>query len=172
MRPGWDVYFLNIAELVRSRSTCIRRTVGAVLVRDRRILTTGYNGPPPGLPHCSELGGCLREKLNVPSGQRHEICRAVHGEQNALIQAAIHGVAVSGATLYTTTAPCSGCAKLLISAGIVRVVYIEGYPDEMSASLLSDAGVILERWAFADETRPSICEVLPEVRGTDGILGV
>jgi dCMP deaminase len=171
VRPSWDTYFLNITELVRSRSTCLRRTVGALLVRDKRILTTGYNGPPPGMRHCEELGGCLREQEGVPSGQRMELCRAVHAEANALLQAAIHGVAVRGAILYSTTAPCSGCAKLLISAGVKRVVYIEGYPDEMSAKLLSDAGAVVEKWSFVDATKPSICSVVPDMPSPSSSLG-
>lgn len=171
MRPDWDSYFLNIAQLVRTRSTCLRRTVGAIIVRDKRILTTGYNGPPSGMKHCEELGGCMREKMSIPSGQRAELCRAIHAEANAILQAAVHGLKIDESILYCTTAPCSGCAKLLISAGIKRVVYIEGYPDELSAELLAEAGVIAERWAFADETKPSICRFVPDMRISRGILG-
>lgn len=144
MRPSYDDYFLEIAQIVRKRSTCLRRSVGAVLVRDKRILTTGYNGPPPGMQHCADLGGCLREKLGVASGQRAELCRAVHAEANTIIQAAIHGVAIGGSTLYCTTAPCSGCAKLLISAGVKSIVYIEGYPDELGLEMLREAKISMQ----------------------------
>ena len=141
-RPPWDKYFLDIAELVSSRSTCLRRRVGAVLVKDKRILATGYNGPPTGITHCSETG-CLREQLNVPSGQRHELCRGLHAEQNAIIQAALHGVSVKGAAIYTTTFPCVICSKMLINAGVKVIYYREGYPDELSLQMLEEAGVEL-----------------------------
>jgi len=135
-RPSWDEYFLKIAHVVAERSTCLRRQVGVVLVRDRRILTTGYNGAPRGLRHCEEVG-CLREQLNVPSGERHELCRAVHAEANALLQAASHGIATEGATIYSTLHPCSMCAKNLINAGVVKIVYVRGYPDELSGEILA-----------------------------------
>ncbi len=122
---------MDIAHLVKSRSTCLRRKVGAVIVKDKRILATGYNGAPSGLPHCAELG-CLRERLSVPSGQRHELCRGLHAEQNAIIQAAYHGISIKGATIYTTNMPCSICMKMIINAGIVRVIYEDGYPDELT----------------------------------------
>lgn len=145
MRPSWDGYFLTLAKNVSTRSTCLRRHVGAILVRDRRILTTGYNGPPAGLKHCDEIGGCLREKLKVPSGQRLELCRAIHAEANAFLQAAIHGVSIANSTLYCTDLPCSGCAKLLIGAGVKRVVIADDtYPDELSRELLKDAGVTVD----------------------------
>ena len=120
-RPTWDDYFLDIVGLVAKRATCLRRCVGAALVRDRRILATGYNGAPSGLRHCLEIG-CLREQNNIPSGERHELCRGLHAEQNAIIQAALHGVSVKGATLYCTNHPCIICAKMIINAGIVRIV--------------------------------------------------
>lgn len=140
MRPSWDEYFMDIAELVRTRSTCLRRKVGAVVVRDNRILTTGYNGAPPGAKHCDEVG-CLREKMGIPSGERHELCRALHGEQNAVIQAAKYGISIEGATIYTTTYPCVICTKILISSGIRKIVFKEGYPDELSAKFLDESGV-------------------------------
>ncbi|RLD97454.1 MAG: cytidine deaminase [Aquificota bacterium] len=143
-RPSWDQYFMEIAFMVSSRSTCVRRRVGAVLVKDKRILATGYNGPPSGLAHCVDVG-CLREKLGIPSGERHEICRGLHAEQNAIIQAALHGVSIKGAQLYTTTFPCIICSKMLINAGIKEIFYKEGYPDELSAALLEEAGVKLVR---------------------------
>ncbi len=139
-RPSWDEYFLQMADLAAQRATCLRRKVGAVLVKDKRILATGYNGAPSGLRHCAETG-CLREKLNVPSGQRHELCRGLHGEQNALIQASLHGVSVKESTLYVTTQPCIICAKMLINAGIREIVISDGYPDEMAMEFLKEAGV-------------------------------
>ncbi len=139
-RPSWDHYFMEIARLVSSRSTCLRRRVGAVIVKDKRILATGYNGPPSGITHC-DVTGCLRERLGVPSGERHELCRGLHAEQNAIIQAALHGVSVKGAVMYTTTFPCIICTKMLINAGISRVYYAEGYPDELSRQMLEEAGV-------------------------------
>lgn len=128
--------------MVAKRSTCLRRQVGAIIVKDKRIITTGYNGAPTGIVHCSEAG-CLREKLQIPSGQRHELCRGIHAEQNAIIQAAIWGVSIKGATLYCTTQPCILCAKMLINAGIKRIVYEGEYPDELAKSLLEEAGVEL-----------------------------
>jgi len=144
-RPDWDEYFMKMAHLVSSRSTCLRRKVGAVLVKDRRILATGYNGAPQGLPHCEETG-CLRKKLKVPSGVRHEICRGLHAEQNVIIQAALHGVSIKGSTLYITCAPCSICAKMIINAGIKKVIYEDDYPDKMAEEFLKKAGVKLERY--------------------------
>jgi len=131
---------MDIAELVSKRSTCIRRSVGAVLVRDRRVLATGYNGAPSGLKHCLEVG-CLREQLSVPSGERHELCRGLHAEQNAIIQAALHGVSVNGATLYCTNHPCIICAKMIINAGIDTVVVREEYRDKLAEDMLREAGI-------------------------------
>ena len=139
-RPSWDEYFMRIAREVAGRSTCKRRKVGAVIVRDKRILTTGYNGAPRGIRHCEDRG-CLREELGVPSGERHELCRGLHGEMNALVQAAVHGVSVEGSTLYCTNRPCSLCAKMLINAGVGRIVIGEGYPDELGEELLKEAGI-------------------------------
>jgi dCMP deaminase len=141
-RPGWDQYFMEIAELVSRRSTCMRRQVGALLVKDKRILVSGYNGAPAGLRHCEEIG-CLREKLKVPSGERHELCRAIHAEQNTIIQAGVFGVSINGSTLYCTTQPCVLCSKMIIGAHIKRVVIKEGYPDELSLEMLKEAGIEL-----------------------------
>jgi dCMP deaminase len=141
-RPSWDEYFMSIAELVSSRSTCVRRKVGAVLVKDKRIIATGYNGPPSGLKHPEEVG-CLRERLNVPSGQRHELCRGLHAEQNAIIQAALHGVSTKNSILYCTHCPCSLCVKMLINAGVEKVIYREGYPDWLARELAEEAGLPL-----------------------------
>ena len=145
MRPSWDEYFMQIARDLGTRSTCLRRHVSAVIVRDKRILSTGYNGAPRGVAHCEEVG-CLREKLGIPSGQRQEICRGLHAEQNAIIQAALHGVSVEGATIYCTHQPCITCAKMIINAGIVRVVCANAYPDEFSRGMLEEASVQLEVW--------------------------
>jgi len=131
---------MNIARLVAGRSTCLRRSVGAVIVKDRRILATGYNGAPAGLPHC-ETTGCIREKLNVPHGERHELCRGIHAEQNAIIQSANYGTGISGSAIYTTHHPCSVCAKMIINAGIKRVISADGYPDELASELLAQAGI-------------------------------
>ena len=132
---------MEIADIVKTRSTCIRRQVGAVIVKDNRIITTGYNGAPSGLTHCIDNGGCERERLNVPSGQRHELCRALHAEQNAIIQAAKIGVSTEGATIYITTQPCVICAKMIINAGIKKVVYKASYPDEMAMNMLEESGI-------------------------------
>ena len=142
-RPSWDAYFMEMAEVVRKRSTCLRRSVGAVIVRDNRIMTTGYNGVPVGIEHC-ETRGCLREKLNVPSGERHELCRGLHAEQNAIIQAAHLGQSIAGGTLYCTTQPCIICAKMIINAGIQRVVIKETYPDALSEEMFKEAGITIE----------------------------
>ncbi|MBS4960959.1 MAG: dCMP deaminase family protein [Clostridiales bacterium] len=143
MRASWDEYFMQIADIVKTRSTCLRRQVGAVIVRDHRIITTGYNGAPTGLDHCLEIGGCLREKMAVPSGQRQELCRALHAEQNAIIQAANIGVSTKGATMYVTLQPCITCAKMAINAGIVRIVFCGTYPDELSMNIMNEAGIEL-----------------------------
>ena len=145
MRPSWDEYFMEIARQVATRSTCLRRHVGAVVVREKRILCTGYNGAPRGLEHC-DVVGCLREQMQIPSGQRQEICRGLHAEQNAIIQAALHGVSIEGASIYVTHQPCITCAKMIINAGIVRVVCATSYPDELSRDMLDEAGVVLEVW--------------------------
>ena len=146
-RPSWDEYFMDIARLVARRSTCLRRQVGAVMVKEKNILATGYNGTPSGIRHCEETG-CLREQLKVPSGERHELCRGLHAEQNAIIQAARHGVNISGATLYCTNSPCIICTKMLINAGVCQVVYLEGYPDRLSMDMLREAGMAVT--AFSD----------------------
>jgi dCMP deaminase len=140
-RPSWHEYFMQITALVSTRATCLRRKVGAVIVRDKRILTTGYNGPPDGITHCEDRGGCLREELGIPSGQRMELSRAIHAEQNAIIQAAKIGISIQDSTLYVTTHPCFTCAKMLINAGVKEIIYKEGYPDEFAKEILEEAGV-------------------------------
>ncbi len=144
-RPSWDEYFMEITKLVATRSTCLRRQVGAVLVKDKKILTTGYNGAPSQLPHCLDVG-CLREQLGIPPGERHELCRGLHAEQNAIIQAAYHGVSIKGATLYCTNHPCIICAKMIINAGIERVVYLDGYPDPLAEEMLKESRVKVEKF--------------------------
>ena len=139
-RPSWEAYFMDIAVLVAKRSTCTRRAVGAVIVRDKRVLSTGYNGAPTGIPHCIEVG-CLREKMRVPSGERHELCRGIHAEQNAIIQAAYHGASIRDGVLFCTNLPCSICAKMIINAGIRKIYYLSGYADVMSEALFREAGV-------------------------------
>lgn len=139
-RPDWDDYFLKIAKLVSERSTCLRRRVGAILVKDKKILATGYNGAPINIIHCDKTG-CMRLKLNVPSGQRHELCRGLHAEQNAILQAALHGVSAKGATIYSTIEPCIICAKMIINAGIKSIVTSGRYPDKMARDFLREAKV-------------------------------
>jgi dCMP deaminase len=139
-RPSWDEYFMKITHLVSERSTCMRRRVGAIIVKNKRIISTGYNGSPRGLAHCLEIG-CMREQLGIPSGERHEMCRGAHAEQNAIIQAASSGVSMEGATMYCTTAPCSTCAKMIINAGIERLVLGSRYPDQLGEDLIREAGV-------------------------------
>jgi len=147
-RPDWDAYFMEIAGIIAKRSTCLRRNVGALIVKDKRILATGYNGAPSGLAHCRDLG-CLRELKHVASGERHELCRGLHAEQNAIIQAAYHGVSIKGAALYSTHLPCSICVKMVINAGIGHVLHLEGYPDDLAATLISESGIIITRVAKA-----------------------
>ena len=149
-RPSNDEYFMEMAMLVSTRSTCIRRKVGAVIVKDKRVLSTGYNGSPKGTRHCEDLG-CIREQLHVPSGTRHELCRGVHAEQNAIIQAAAMGHAIEGATLYCTTQPCSVCTKMIINAGIRRVVVKEAYPDELAQRMLKESGITVDRLKTSEE---------------------
>jgi len=143
-RPSWHEYFLQLARQAATRSTCLRRQVGAVLVRDKRLLSTGYNGSPRGTAHCLDVG-CLRDQMGIPSGERQELCRAIHAEQNAIIQAAVHGVAIEGATLYATLQPCILCAKMLINCGVREIYYLEGYPDELSLQMFEEAGVSLHK---------------------------
>ncbi len=139
-RPSWDEYFLEMSKLVAKRSTCLRRSVGAVLVKDKRILATGYNGAPTGLKHCIDIG-CMRQKLKIPSGERHELCRGLHAEHNVLIQAALHGISTKDSILYLTNQPCIICAKMLINAGIADIVIAGGYPDKMAMDFLKQAKI-------------------------------
>ena len=144
-RPSFDDYFMEMAHVVAKRSTCLRRKVGALLVKDRHILSTGYNGAPKGLKHCSETG-CLREQLGIPPGERHEICRGLHAEQNAIIQAAVFGVSIKDSTLYCTNAPCSVCAKMLINAGVKEIIFEDEYPDELAMQMLKEAKIKIKKY--------------------------
>lgn len=143
-RPSWDDYFKQILHDVASRSTCLRRQVGCIIVRDKRILSTGYNGTPKGIEHCDKRG-CQRANLNIPSGERHELCNGVHAEQNAIIQAAYHGVSIKEAWLYCTHTPCNICAKMIINAGITRVLFVFDYSDPATTNLLKEAGITYKR---------------------------
>jgi len=144
-RPSWDEYFMEITQLVLKRSTCLRRKVGAVIVKDKKILTTGYNGAPRGLPHCLEIG-CLREKKKIISGERQELCRGLHAEQNAIVQAALYGISIDGSILYCTNQPCITCAKMIINSGIKKVIYMKEYPDQLARDILREAGVTEVRY--------------------------
>ena len=144
VRPSWPEYFMAITRMVAKRSTCLRRSVGAILVKDKRILATGYNGAPAGLRHCAEVG-CLRENTSVPSGTRHELCRGLHAEQNVIIQAAYHGIPINGADLYCTNKPCVICSKMIINAGIKKIYYEEGYDDPLSDQMLNEANIEISR---------------------------
>lgn len=139
-RPSYDEYFMEMAHLVAKRSTCLRRKVGAILVKDKHILSTGYNGAPKGLKHCSEVG-CLRKELGIPSGERHEICRGLHAEQNAIIQAAVFGISIKNSVLYCTNTPCVVCAKMLINAGVREMVYSGEYPDDLAKRMISESKI-------------------------------
>lgn len=144
-RPDVDEYFMAMASLASERSTCMRRKVGAVIVREKQVISTGYNGAPKELPHCADVG-CLREDMGADSGTRHELCRGVHAEQNAVIQAAVFGVSVKNSTLYTTLHPCVMCVKIVLNAGIERIVFKEGYPDKLAERMIRESGINIERF--------------------------
>lgn len=165
-RPGWDSYFLALALVASTRSTCLRRRIGAVLVSENRILATGYNGSPAGTRHCTEIG-CLRQQQGVPSGERHEICRGSHAEMNAFAQAASAGTSVCGCTVYCTHEPCSICSKLMINAGCARVVYMYPYPDALSRELRDEASIVSQAFGEKDEIRDILNGAIPAdvVRG-------
>ncbi|MFC1511085.1 cytidine/deoxycytidylate deaminase family protein [Candidatus Margulisiibacteriota bacterium] len=149
-RPNWPDYFMKIAQDVSERATCVKRQVGSIIVKDNRILSTGYNGAPKGFKHCS-AETCLRKKHNIPSGQRHELCRGLHAEQNAIIQAAVHGVEISGATMYCNFQPCVICVKMMINAGIAKLVYAGGYPDELAKEMLAESKIEIVRYDKIEE---------------------
>jgi dCMP deaminase len=144
-RPSYDEYFMEMAYVVAKRSTCLRRKVGAILVKEKHILSTGYNGAPKGLKHCSETG-CLRQDQNIPSGERHELCRGLHAEQNAIIQAAVFGVSIKGSVLYCTNTPCVVCVKMLINAGVTEIIYAGEYPDGLAKQMMSESTLKIKRF--------------------------
>jgi dCMP deaminase len=144
-RPSIDEYFMKMAHLASERSTCLRRKVGAVITKEKRVLSTGYNGAPKGLPHCEEVG-CVRENLDVPTGERHELCRGVHAEQNAIIQAAVFGTSIKDGKIYTTNHPCVVCAKLLINANITEIIYDDDYIDKLAKEVLAQSNVKVRRF--------------------------
>lgn len=148
----WDKRFMEMAGVIATWASCYKenRKIGCVIVKNKRIMTTGYNGAPAGVKTCVERGYCLREKLGIPSGTKHEICYATHAEQNAIIQAARLGVSIDGATLYCTHQPCTICAKMIVNAGIKRIVYKEGYPDDFARKILTEAGLALEKYAESE----------------------
>lgn len=157
-RPSYDEYFMEMAHVVSKRSTCLRRKVGAILVKDKHILSTGYNGAPKGLKHCSEVG-CLREKLDIPSGERHELCRGLHAEQNAIIQSAVFGVSIKDSTLYCTNTPCIVCVKMLINAGVREIIFSGDYPDDLAKKMLSESNIDIKM--FNNENSP---EIKPKIK--------
>ena len=165
MRPSWDEYFMSIAQVVSSRSVCLRHQIGAVVVNDdKQLLSTGYNGPPRGMKHCADRGGCIRERAGVPSGTRQEYCFGLHAEQNAIVQAAREGIRLLGGTLYCTYKPCSLCARMIVNAGIKEVHFMADYPDNLTLTILEEGGVIYVKWDGPESGEPSSAE---EVR-TDG----
>ncbi|MCL4314475.1 MAG: cytidine/deoxycytidylate deaminase family protein [Candidatus Thermoplasmatota archaeon] len=166
-KPTWDQYFMRMAYLAASRSNCIRRKVGAVIVKDRNVIATGYNGPPSGSADC-DIAGCVRNDLNIKSGERHELCRGLHAEQNAIIQAAVHGSSISGAVIYVTTHPCSVCSKMIMNAQIKEIIYADGYPDELSELLILDSNLKLRQFQISEkEVRAMIGEEYASLTGED-----
>jgi dCMP deaminase len=150
-RPSWNEYFMKITHDVAERSTCIRRKVGAIIVINKRILATGYNGAPSGIEHCGERG-CLRQRMGIPSGERQEVCRGLHAEQNAIIQASQYGFSITGASIYSTTQPCITCAKMIINAGIEKIIFEGDYPDQLAVEMLNEAGIAVERFTRGEES--------------------
>lgn len=144
-RPSYDEYFMEMASVVSKRSTCLRRKVGAILVKDRHILSTGYNGAPKGFRHCIDVG-CVRQDMDIRSGERHELCRGLHAEQNAIIQAAVFGISISGSVLYCTNTPCVVCVKMLINAGVKEIIYAGDYPDELAKKMLEESHIKIKRF--------------------------
>ena len=166
-RPTWDQYFMRMAFLATSRSNCTRRKVGAVIVKDKNVLATGYNGPPSGTVHC-DVVGCIRDELDVPSGERHELCRGLHAEQNAIIQAAVHGVSIKDAVIYVTTHPCVVCSKMLMNAQIREIIYAQGYPDELSELMLLESDIKKRRFELPEgEVKAMLGEFYATTPGSD-----
>lgn len=144
-RPTYDEYFMSMAFLAATRSTCLRRKVGAVLVKNKHVLATGYNGPPKDMKHCDETG-CLREELGIPSGERHEICRGLHAEQNAIIQAAVFGISIDESVIYVTDTPCVVCAKMLINSGVKEIIYGGDYPDDLARQMIDESNLSIRQF--------------------------
>ncbi len=166
-RPTWDQYFMRMAFLAASRSNCTRRKVGAVIVKDKNVLATGYNGPPSGTVHC-DVVGCIRDELDVPSGERHELCRGLHAEQNAIIQAAVHGVSIKDAVIYVTTHPCVVCSKMLMNAQIREIIYAQGYPDELSELMLLESNIKKRRFELPEgEVKAMLGDFYATTPGSD-----
>ncbi|WMT44092.1 MAG: cytidine/deoxycytidylate deaminase family protein [Cuniculiplasma divulgatum] len=166
-RPTWDQYFMRMAFLAASRSNCTRRKVGAVIVKDKNVLATGYNGPPSGTVHC-DVVGCIRDELDVPSGERHELCRGLHAEQNAIIQAAVHGVSIKDAVIYVTTHPCVVCSKMLMNAQIREIIYAQGYPDELSELMLLESDIKKRHFELPEgEVKAMLGEFYATTPGSD-----
>jgi dCMP deaminase len=161
-RPDWNSYFMEIAQIVSKRSTCVRRNVGALIVKNKQILATGYNGAPIGLKHCMEVG-CVRDQMGIASGERHELCRGLHAEQNAIIQAAYHGVTINKAHLYCTHLPCSICIKMLINSGIEKVFYLDGYPDDLSLKMIEESSIHIEKVDFEKHENSAPVKNVPGV---------
>ena len=154
-RPDWNQYFFNITLEVARRASCLRRQIGAIVVRDKRIIATGYNGAPPGVRSSMEIGSCLRDERGIASGTHHEICRGLHAEQNAILQAARFGTPAQGGTLYCTHQPCSICAKIIIGAGIVEVKYLYGYPDELTQEYFLEAQIPCVHYHYSKDGNSS-----------------
>ncbi|KJE48813.1 MULTISPECIES: cytidine/deoxycytidylate deaminase family protein [Acidiplasma] len=148
-RPTWDEYFMRMAYLAASRSNCTRRKVGAVIVRDNQVLATGYNGPPTHTVNC-DVVGCIRDEMGIPSGERHELCRGLHAEQNAIIEAAVNGVSIKGAKIYVTTHPCVVCSKMIMNAGLTEIIYAEGYPDDLAKLMLLESNIKIREFRLPD----------------------
>ena len=166
-RPSWDQYFMRMAFLAASRANCTRRKVGAVIVKDKNVLATGYNGPPSGTVHC-DVVGCIRDDLKIPSGERHELCRGLHAEQNAIIQAAVHGVSIRDATIYVTTHPCIVCSKMLMNSQIKEIVYAQGYPDELAELMLLESSINKRRFELPEaEMQSMLGEPYSQLTGND-----
>jgi dCMP deaminase len=165
-RPTWDEYFMRMAFLAASRANCIRRKVGAIIVKDRNIIATGYNGPPSGLANCSDVG-CIRDDMNVKSGERHELCRGLHAEQNAIIQAAVHGSSIKDSKIYVTTHPCVVCAKMIINAKIDEIIFADGYPDELSELMFLESSIVRRQFSLKPAEVKMMLGEYSELEGED-----
>ncbi len=166
-RPSWDQYFMRMAYLAASRSNCTRRKVGAVIVRDNNVLATGYNGPPAHTVNCNVIG-CIRDEMHVMSGERQELCRGLHAEQNAIIQAAVNGSGIKGSKIYVTTHPCSACSKMIMNAQVTEIIFAEGYPDDLAKLMLLESSIEIRRFTLPDiEVKSMIGEFYLHKTGED-----